>query len=493
MTDIERLTFLADSAGLGSPVKITPIAAAASSRRYYRMTMSGGAPSLIGAIGSSQAENRAFVAIARVLDEISVAAPRVLAVEDGAGAYIVTDLGDRLMMDAVNDCIISGKWENSPGLRALEDAMRQLPVIQYGVARRLDMSVCYPRATMDRRSVMWDLNHFKYCFLKAAGDEIDEEGLEDDFERLADMICRQSEGPLWAFILRDCQSRNVMLAEDGSPQWIDFQGGRMGPVTYDIASMIWHARAHIPAPIRSRLVDCYLDSLRRVTGSDISRREFDESLRPVLLLRFLQVAGTYGLRGLTQGNAAFITPIPALVDELSGLLPWMDVNGFNALAAAVRGLYGLPPVVQASETRDELIVTVMSFSYKRGLPRDYSGNGGGFIFDCRYPDNPGRYEPYKRLTGLDPEVIEFIERDGELPRLVERAIEMVTPAVETYRSRGFTHLSISFGCTGGQHRSVYSARCVGEALNSRLGVAVRIIHREQNISQSLDRNPTILP
>ncbi len=479
---------MAVATGHPQPLKITPIAAAASSRRYYRLIMPEGNASLIGAIGQSQAENEAFVAIARVLEAIGVGAPRVIAVEAGSGAYIVTDLGDRLMMDAVNDCIRSGIWEGSEGLRALEEAMRQLPVIQYGVASRLDTSVCYPRAGMDRRSVMWDLNHFKYCFLKAAGDEIDEEGLEDDFERLTSMICSQAGGPLWAFILRDCQSRNVMLAPDGSLQWIDFQGGRMGPVTYDLASMIWHARAHIPSDTRSHLVDCYLESLREVTGLAISREELEESLRPVLLLRFLQVAGAYGLRGLTGGNAAFVTPIPALVTELSDLLPWMDSAGFAALAAAVRGLKNLPCVIEASERRNELIVTVMSFSYKRGLPKDYSGNGGGFIFDCRYPDNPGRYEPYKRLTGLDPEVIDFIERDGELPGLVERVIETVTPAVETYRRRGFTHLSIAFGCTGGQHRSVYSAQHVGEALNHRLGVKVRIIHREQNISQTLNNN-----
>lgn len=480
MNHIETLTSLAAGAGLGTPESVSRLAAAASSRRYYRLDFGPGRPTLIGAIGDSPAENRAFAEIARCLEDTGVAAPRMVAMSDDGAAYIVTDLGDRPMMDAVGAAAKSGEWRGSEGFEALRRCMESLPSLQYGVAERIDASKCYPRPAMDRRSVMWDLNHFKYCFLKAAGMEIDEEGLENDFNRLADMIEAESATRFHAFIHRDCQSRNVMLLPDGTPAWIDFQGGRMGPVAYDVASMVWHARAAIPSPLRRELLAVYVESLSRVLGADVSVEEFAEALRPVLLLRFLQVLGTYGLRGITEGKSAFIEPIAALVDELAELLPWMEQNNLPAIAATVRRLPSLEAVKGCSEKRDGLVVTVTSFSYKRGLPRDWSGNGGGFIFDCRYPNNPGRYPAYRHLTGRDMPVIDFIEADGEMVTLAERAIEMVVPAVRRYRDRGFTHLSVAFGCTGGQHRSVYGAEAMARALVAE-GVKVHLIHREQGI------------
>lgn len=281
MEDVERLVALSVEAWLGQPVAVRPLPAAASSRRYYRMAYGPGAPysSLIGAAGMSAAENRAFVAIARCLEAEAIAAPRVLAVEHGDGAYIVTDLGDRCLMDVVADAARKG-WDDTPGLEALMRCVDSLPAMQYGVAARLDPAVCYPRGRMDRRSMMWDLNHFKYCFLKAAGAEIDEEGLEDDFMRLVAMIETQADGPFWAFIHRDCQSRNVMLTAPGDiPAWIDFQGGRFGPVAYDVASLVWHGRAAIPPGLRSMLLDRYVAALGRVTGRHVDRSEFEEADR----------------------------------------------------------------------------------------------------------------------------------------------------------------------------------------------------------------------
>lgn len=483
MNDAERLIRLAVDAGLGTPEGITPVAAAASSRRYYRLTMPG-ASTVIGAIGMNSRENRAFIHIARCMAAEGIPAPRVLAVEDGDGAYIVSDLGDRSMMDAVSASAASGQWEGTEGFEALAACMDALPGLQYGVASRLDTAMCYPRQAMDRRSVMWDLNQFKYCFLKAAGVETDEDALEADFEKFASIIERQSGGPFRAFMHRDCQSRNVMLTPDGRPQWIDFQGGRMGPVAYDVASMVWHPRAAIPDNIRQRLVGLYIDALGRRIGRRVGREEFEEVLRPVLVLRFLQVLGAYGLRGLTEGKATFVTPIPAAVAELERMVPWMRSEGLTALAGVASELKHLPVVCEASESRSGLVVTVGSFSYKRGLPHDYSGNGGGFVFDCRYCHNPGRYPEYRTLTGRDTAVKLFLEERGEMPRLASDALKMVLPAVERYRQRGFTHLSVWFGCTGGRHRSVYGAESVARAL-AGAGVKVHLVHREQGIDEWL--------
>ncbi len=480
MNHIDTLTSLAAEAGLGTPRAITPLAAAASSRRYFRLDFGPGIPSLIGAVGDSPAENRAFAEIARCMEDAGVAAPRMKAMSTDGKAYIVTDLGDRSMMEAVAAAAKSGDWHGSEGFEALHRCMQSLPRLQYGVAARFNASKCYPRPAMDRRSVLWDLNHFKYCFLKAAGMEIDEENLENDFNRLADMIEAESATRFHAFIHRDCQSRNVMLLPDGTPAWIDFQGGRMGPVAYDVASMVWHARAAIPAGVRHELLAVYVKSLSKVLDCEVSVEEFAEALQPVLLLRFLQVLGTYGLRGITEGKSAFIEPIAALVDELSLLLPWIDRSGMPAIAATIRRLPSLEAVRGSREKRDRLVVTVMSFSYKRGLPRDWSGNGGGFIFDCRYPNNPGRYPEYRSLTGRDKPVIDFIRADGEMVTLAERAVETVLPAVRRYRDRGFTHLSVAFGCTGGQHRSVFGAETMARAIAAE-GVKVHLIHREQGI------------
>lgn len=484
MNDIDILKSLADGHVAGNVVSVNPLAAAASSRRYYRITCSDGT-SYVGGIGKSIAENKAFIEIARCLELEKIPAPRVVCASIDAGAYILTDLGDENMMDVVAHASKSGEWEHSRALSALECCVASLPALQYGVAKHIDTSLCYPRGAMDRRSVLWDMNHFKYCFLKAAGAEIDEEGLENDFNRLADLIEEQAGGPFWAFIHRDCHSRNVMLASDGTPSWIDFQGGRMGPVAYDFASMVWHGRAAIPEYLRRRLMKIYVGALSKATGREIAMEEFESVMWPVLVLRLLQVLGAYGLRGITEGKAAFISPIAAVADELQKFRDRIADAGMPALASTIDGLRFLQPVAESREKRSSLTVTVISFSYKRGLPRDYSGNGGGFVFDCRYPNNPGRYAEYRHLTGRDREVIDFLEADGEMPALAEKAIEMVRPAVERYRNRGFTHLTAAFGCTGGQHRSVYGAERMAKAI-SELGVKVKLIHREQGIYEEFN-------
>ena len=484
--DTERLLRLAADAGIQGRIAVAPLAAAASSRRYYRLTATTGdntpASTYIGAIGESEAENRAFVMIARSFENNGVAAPRVVAAEPDCGAYIVTDLGDTTLMDLIDEAKRSGDWEGSKALAALVKCVEALPRLQYRGAAGTDPAYFYPRPAMDRRAVMWDLNHFKYCFLKAAGAEMDEEGLENDFETLASMIESGTDDRFKAFIHRDCQSRNVMIDREGNPAWIDFQGGRIGPVAYDVVSLVWHVRAGIPDAIRHRLLEVYVEALSDETGMVVGVDRFMEQLRPVLVLRLLQVLGAYGLRGITEGKAAFITPMASVARELGKLKGWMLQSGMPALASVVGSLGVLRPVAQSGESRDELIVTVMSFSYKRGLPRDYSGNGGGFVFDCRYPNNPGRYAEYRSLTGRDEAVIDFLERDGEMPRLARQAVEMVIPAVERYAARGFTHLQVAFGCTGGRHRSVYGAEFMAGELRKR-GVKVLLIHREQGITE----------
>ena len=342
----------------------------------------------------------------------------------------------------------------------------------------MDFSYCYPLATFNRRSVLWDLNYFKYCFLKATGLEFQENLLEDDFERMADTLL-QIEPQV--FMYRDFQSRNVMIRE-GKPYFIDFQGGRKGPFYYDVASFLWQAKANYPDSLRQELLDEYLDALRPY--HTIDKEQFLTTLRHFVLFRTLQVLGAYGFRGYFEKKAHFIQSVPYAIENLRQLLE-TDFPEYPYLCLMLRKLTELPQFASIRNRR-KLTVRVMSFSYKKGIPEDPSGNGGGYVFDCRAVHNPGKYEQYKQLTGRDKPVIDFLEQDGEILQFLEHVDALADAHVQRFLERGFTNLSICFGCTGGQHRSVYSAEHVAHHLNEKFGVRIRLIHREQHIEQILE-------
>ena len=325
---------------------------------------------------------------------------------------------------------------------------------------------------------MWDLNYFKYCFLKATGLEFQENLLEDDFERMADTLL-QIEPQV--FMYRDFQSRNIMIREE-KPYFIDFQGGRKGPFYYDVASFLWQAKANYPDSLRQELLDEYLDALRPYHAID--KEQFLTTLRHFVLFRTLQVLGAYGFRGYFEKKAHFIQSVPYAIENLRQLLE-TDFPEYPYLCLMLRKLTELPQFASIRNRR-KLTVRVMSFSYKKGIPEDPSGNGGGYVFDCRAVHNPGKYEQYKQLTGRDKPVIDFLEQDGEILQFLEHVDALADAHVQRFLERGFTNLSICFGCTGGQHRSVYSAEHVAHHLNEKFGVRIRLIHREQHIEQILE-------
>ena len=342
----------------------------------------------------------------------------------------------------------------------------------------MDFNYCYPLAEFNRRSILWDLNYFKYCFLKTTGLEFQENLLEDDFEHMADALLQIQPQ---VFMYRDFQSRNVMLRE-GKPYFIDFQGGRKGPFYYDVASFLWQAKANYPDLLRQELVDEYLDALQPY--HTIGEEQFLTTLRHFVLFRTLQVLGAYGFRGYFEKKAHFIQSVPYAIENLRQLLE-TDFPEYLYLCLILRKLTELPQFASVRNRR-KLTVRVMSFSYKKGIPEDPSGNGGGYVFDCRAVHNPGKYEQYKQLTGLDKPVIDFLEQDGEILRFLEHVDALVDAHVQRFLERGFTNLSICFGCTGGQHRSVYSAEHVARHLNEKFGVRIQLIHREQHIEQTLE-------
>ena len=480
---MEQLNILFEKRYGRRPDNVVQITGSASPRHYFRM--SAGEDSCMGVIGTDKPENEAFVALAKHFRSKGIAVPQVYDVSDDAMAYIQEDLGDEILFDRYIKSA-SSQEARAEVEELLCKTMTLLAKIQFEGASDLDFKVCHPQTVFTQRSAMFDLNYFKYCFLKPTGLEFHEMLLQDDCERFAEDLVACGlpvNGPyedVPTFFYRDFQARNVML-RDGEPCFIDFQGGRRGPVYYDVASFVWQARARYSPELKQKLLDSYLDALSGYIPVD--RELFMKNLRLFLLFRYLQVLGAYGFRGWTEHKSNFITSIPAALEALKALIA-EPFERYPYLMKVLGEMLELPRFAPQFDAGDRLKVTVCSFSFKRGVPTDPSGNGGGYVFDCRSIHNPGRYEPYKKLTGRDEPVIKFLEDDGEVFGFLDHVYGVVDPHVETYMGRGFKNLMVSFGCTGGQHRSVYSAEHLATHLAEKYpDIVVELIHREQNIKE----------
>jgi len=460
------------------------LSASGSNRRYFRLESKK--TSLIGVEGTSIDENRAFIEMAKHFYNQGISVPKFLAQTSDGRFYIQEDLGDILLFDAIAEGRTTGVFcEQEKEL--LRKTMRKLPAIQVLGARDFDFTICYPQPKFNERSILWDLNYFKYCFLKSTGLDFQENKLEDDFARLSELLMRSQTN---TFMYRDFQSRNVMVKDD-EPYFIDFQGGRKGPLYYDVASFLWQAKAQYKKELREELLQEYLDALKEFMPVD--EGDFREQLKHFVLFRTLQVLGAYGFRGYFEKKPHFLQSIPFALENLRTILR----NEFSEYPYLLQILKQMTELKQFREVsvRKPLVVKIYSFSYKKGIPQDDSGNGGGYVFDCRAVNNPGKYERYAHFTGLDESVIQFLEEDGEILTFLGHAFELVDASVRRYKDRGFANLMVSFGCTGGQHRSVYSAQKLALHLNSTFGVEVQLIHREQNKEELLpsksDSQPAI--
>lgn len=471
---------------------LQPISGSGSNRRYSREVKADGT-SVIRVDSTSREENHAFIVMARHFRQLGLPVPEVLDVSRDEMSYTQSDLGDTLLFDYIAHGRTTGEF-SAPEMDVLEKTLRALAHIQTEGAVGLDWSVCYPVSEFDRRSICWDLNYWKYCFLKGTRIEFSESRLEDDFERLTlTLLQNQIQG----FMYRDCQSRNVMVvpAADGyKPYFIDFQGGRKGPVQYDVASFLWQAKAHFSDEVRNRLIEAYLDEQSHIClqrGRTFDRTAFSRTLPYYVLFRTLQVLGAYGYRGLFEHKAHFIESIPYALCNLQRLFEQhTDLQEeYPYIYEVSQRLQTLPlavlPAKAAPQAAPALLVTIYSFSFRKGIPVDESGNGGGYVFDCRSTHNPGKYEQYKMLTGRDKPVIDFLEQDGEIVAFLDNVYALVDHHVERFIERGFTRLQICFGCTGGQHRSVYSAEATAHHLHDKYGIQVHLVHREQHIEEML--------
>jgi aminoglycoside/choline kinase family phosphotransferase len=496
------------------PAGVEKLPVQGSNRAYYRLTDADGM-SVVGCVGTSRDENHAFIYLARHFAKRRIPVPKLLAVSGDELRYLQEDLGKQSLFDAIRGGREAGGRYNQREKRLLVSAIRELPNIQLRGARGLDWFNCYPQPEFDIDSVLFDLNYFKYCFLKPTELDFHELKLEANFRLFAKDLTSE---PMDSFLYRDFQARNIMLDANDHPYFIDFQGGRKGPFYYDLASFLWQASAKYSFKLRRELVYEYYDALKNYTEVP-SVRHFVNRLSLFVLFRTLQVLGAYGFRGYFERKKHFLDSIPPAIQNLRDVLkmgekvfpyPYMlemlrrltelprfaqleqpAVNRADGFRITAQNIYRAhpqdgPATYSKYDGKGPLVVRVYSFSYRKGIPEDPSGNGGGYVFDCRSTHNPGRYEPYKKLTGLDEPVIRFLEDDGEILQFLESVYRLADHHVKRYIQRGFTSLMFSFGCTGGQHRSVYSAQHLAEHLHNKFGVEVIVNHREQNICQVLE-------
>jgi aminoglycoside/choline kinase family phosphotransferase len=456
------------------PTSVVRIAGDGSQRLYVRL---GGAArgSVVGAWGPDPDENRAFLSFSRTFRGIGLPVPEIIAADESRAIWLMEDLGDITLFQALSQARASDPAEFPASMLAVyERVVEILPRFQIEGGRVIDFSVAYPRAAFDEQSMRWDLNYFKYHFLKLAHVPFNEQRLENDFDRLVAFLLRAE---TQHFLYRDFQSRNIMLRE-GQPWFIDYQGGRRGAPQYDIASLLYDAKAAIPEAAREQLLQRYVDTLATLVPLD--RPRFLELFRGYVLIRIMQAMGAYGYRGFFERKSRFLESVPYAARNIARLLaaglpvalPEIE-SVFHAIVAEWAGR-------DAAAALSGLTVHISSFSYRHGLPADESGHGGGFIFDCRALPNPGRYREFMDVTGRDAPVIAFLEAAPEVEAFWRHVVPLVETHVENFRQRGFTDLAVAFGCTGGQHRSVFFAERLKRLLQARWpDLTVQLQHREQ--------------
>ena len=455
-------------------VRTEKLAQSGSHRNYFRHFLEDGT-TLIEAFNDDVKENEAFFTFTRFFLNANIRVPELLAVSEDQKSYLLSDLGDETLFS-----YLSRRRKETGGelptdvLDYFRQSLQALVEIQLCGRKGFDFSVCTPRQAFDAQSMQWDLNYFKYFFLKLCYIPFDEQKLEDDFHKL---ITYLSDVASDFFMFRDFQSRNIMLHQN-QVYFIDYQGGRKGALQYDVASLLFQARAALSAQQREELLEYYLDELEqhiRVNRDDFKRRYYG-----FVLIRALQVLGAYGYRGYFERKSHFLESIPPAVENLRYLLDnnliAIDFCELNKVMRAIVERRWTPD----ETTEGTLTVTVKSFSYKKGIPTDDSGNGGGFVFDCRALPNPGREPRYRLSTGLDKDVIDYLEKYPEVADFKQHLFAIVDGSVDNYLERRFTHLSVCCGCTGGQHRSVYFAQSIADHIRAKYPqVQVSLTHTEQ--------------
>ena len=468
----ERLTNLYKSWTGEKPDSISPLPKSASYRRYFRIKSNN--KNAIGVYNADRKENEAFISFTKHFLKHNLHVPQLYTEELDNHVYLLEDLGDTTLYS-----LISGKRNDdqftSIVLEHYKRSLKELIKFQVKASQDLDYSVCYPRNSFDQQSIMWDLNYFKYYFVKLTQTPFDEQKLEDDFNSFIKLLLSTETN---YFMYRDFQSRNIMI-KDNELYFIDYQGGRKGALQYDVASLLYDAKADLPQDLRNELLEFYISLL---TDSTKTRKdEFKKYFYSYVLIRIFQSMGTYGFRGVHEKKTHFLKSIPYAINNLEYIFQEnLFPERLNELKSVLQSIINNNSLRKTNEgeNSDKLTVSVNSFSYNSGIPTDLTGNGGGFVFDCRSLHNPGRYDEFKMLTGKDKPVIDFLNKENSVKEFLSNVYSIIEPAIKNYEERGFKHLMINFGCTGGQHRSVFCAEKASEYLRKLDNVNVITRHTE---------------
>lgn len=442
--------------------------ASGSHRKYYRIFHQNG--TTLGVYNEDKAENKAYVDFSQQFSEYKLPIPIIYATYLEERIYFVQDLGDTTLFTALMRDGFSPRI-----LEYYKLAIQHLIKFQITAGKTMDYTHAYPRKAFDQQSMRWDLSYFKYYFLKLGNIPFDEDALEIDFNTLINYL---SQVDASYFLYRDFQSRNIMV-QNNKLYFIDFQGGRKGALAYDLASLLYDAKANLSHDLREELLNFYIAEVSKTIN--ISASEFKNQFYGFVLIRILQAMGAYGLRGFYEKKEIFLKSIPYAIQNLSYL---EKKQAFNLDLPALKQIFHY--LGYESELREfkspifsTLHIQIQSFSFKKAHPKDTTGNGGGYIFDCRALPNPGRLEAYKHLTGKDPEVIQYLQQHEVVRQFVEQCVKLVTFSIQNYTERGFTNLMVSFGCTGGQHRSVYCAEKFAQLIAEKYQLNLSVTHLAQ--------------
>jgi aminoglycoside/choline kinase family phosphotransferase len=451
--------------------RLVPLRADGSDRKLFRLASP--TRTAIGVANTDQHENRAFLEFSRHFKKCGLPVPEIYADDPDADVYLEEDLGDTTLFQFLTaqrtDDGLSGET-----IALYRRTVEMLPRFQIEAGRTINYQACYPRFSFDRQSMRWDLNYFKYYFLRLAKIPFNEQALEDDFERFTDFLLAADRQ---FFLYRDFQSRNIMI-RDGQPFFIDYQGGRQGALQYDLASLLFDAKADLPFALRDELLQGYLEAASRLVP--LNRDAFLAYYPGFVYIRIMQAMGAYGLRGFYERKPQFLASIPYAVRNLEFLLRTTELPvEIPELTQVWHRLAASSALRQFGTASLKLTVRIQSFSYKDGTPADDKGHGGGFVFDCRSLPNPGRYPQYAHLTGRDETVIAFLRSEPAVREFLGHVGALIGGAVENYQSRNFTDLLVAFGCTGGQHRSVYCAEWLAQHLRERFSIDVELRHLRQ--------------
>lgn len=456
---------------LVKPESITALPVSGSDRRYYRMR--AGEISAIGTYNSNVPENNSYFYFTELFRKHEINVPEVYKVGRERRYYLQQDLGSTSLFD-----LLMEKGYTDEVKDYFHKSVEQLVKLQWQAGRECNYNQCFSSKQFDEKAIMSDLLYFKYYFADLQKIPYDKNALMDEMESLSRDLGRIQPQ---ALMYRDFQSRNIMVHE-GKVFFIDYQGAMQGPPQYDLASLLWQAKAKIPAAWKEDMLNKYVTAMEDLKISRVEEIYFRKGYLQFVLLRMLQVLGAYGFRGLLENKPHFRTSIgPALknlnsfLNEHTQIPMYAELRALleNISAANMQEYYSVPE----PSADIKLQVSISSFSYKKnGVPKDKTSHGGGYVFDCRGVKNPGRYKDYKFLLGTDEQVMQYLERETRMTEFMQHAESMVSLNVEDYMSRGFDHLSVSFGCTGGQHRSVYAAEHLATYIRNKYKIPVEVTH-----------------